>query len=121
MSAKIVQAVNAMVSNSDKISDVVGGQQELLFMYKKKYVWGIADRSDEYGLWYYPDAKSTEELASLEPHEFEDMPLIYYSTKDIGTKEARDSFRELYQLVKEKVLGMDTVLDDIISDDAMKF
>ena len=57
-----------------------------------------------------------EELANLFDEEWEEIPMMHYSTKELATKEAFASFEELYRVVKEKMLGMDTVLDDIIKD-----
>ena len=38
---KIVQAVNAMISNPDKIKSVIPNGQEFFFIYKDKYKWSI--------------------------------------------------------------------------------
>jgi hypothetical protein len=44
----------------------------------------------------------------------ENINSVPYNTKTLGTKEAKDSFKELNTIIKEKVYGMDDVLDDII-------
>jgi len=43
--------------------------------------------------------------------------MVVYKDSEIGTREARASFTELYSLLTEKVYGVDEVLDDIIADD----
>lgn len=119
--SKIVEAINVMVSNKDNIDMVLQGdhQSEIFFRYGKRHKWSIIKNdSGEYYLHYYPGNHNLEDMASWGPedwHEFNGM--VSYKSKDLGTKEARESLGELYTLVKEKVYGMDQVLDDIISSD----
>jgi hypothetical protein len=115
--SKIVQAVNAMISNEKLISKVIRGNDEFFFLYKGKYNWSIANRENGIYLWYYPGDISLETLATIDGPEWQDVNMISYVDSDIGTKEAKASFLDLYNLVKEKIFGMDDVLDDIISDD----
>ena len=42
--------------------------------------------------------------------------MVTYKDTEIGTKEAKASFAELHTLIKERVYGVNDVLDDIISD-----
>jgi hypothetical protein len=115
--SKIVQAVNAMVATPDRIKSVQAGSgEELFFVYDGKYKWSMRrDNNDgSYHLWYYPGDTSIEALASTEGPEWEDVAMIGYHDKDIGTREAKASFAELYTIVKEKVFGMDEILDEII-------
>lgn len=113
--SKIVQAVNAMISNNHLISDVIRGENEIFFLYKGKYKWSMAYRDDIYYLWYYPGEQSIESLAQEQWQQ--GMPMVSYKDADIGTKEARASFADLYMVVEEKVYGVDAVLEDIIGDD----
>lgn len=119
--SKIIEAVNVMASNKDNIDTVLQGEfePEIFFRYAKKHKWSIIKNdSGEYYLHYYPGKTSLEELASWPTeawHEFNGM--VSYNSKSLGTKEARESLGELYTLVKEKVYGMDDVLEDIISSD----
>jgi hypothetical protein len=117
--SKIVQAVNAMISNKRNISNVMAGANgEIFFLYKDKYKWSMrADDSGDYMLWHYPnDGWSLESLAQYDQGNWEEVPMVFYRASDIGTKEARASFAELYQIIKDRQYGMDEVLDDIISD-----
>lgn len=115
--SKIVQAVNAMISNPDLISNVIPNEKEFFFLYKNKYKWSITRNDNNvHVLWYYPGAESLESLASTDGPEWEFIPMITYRDNEIGTKEAKASFAELYTLIKERAYGVNEVLDDIISD-----
>jgi hypothetical protein len=41
--------------------------------------------------------------------------MVIYRVKDIGTKEAKESFADLYAVLKAKKWNMDSVLDEIIA------
>ena len=117
--SKIVTAVNAMISNPDLITNTINGDMdsECFFKYDIKHIWSIIESTDgEYILHYYPGNQSLEVLASIpeETWHQENIHTVPYNTKTLGTKEARDSFKELNTIIKEKVYGMDDVLDDII-------
>lgn len=121
--SKIVQAVNAMISNKDKISQVmkgIGTPDEYFFLYKDKHKWSIyyTKNNEEYVLCYYPGKQSLEQLAFMEDGEWHSFfELIAYGSRDLGTVEAHKSMQELYSIVKGKIFGIDEVLDDIIGDD----
>lgn len=119
--SRIIKAVNAMISNQDKIGHVIRGYRgnEIFFQYGGKHKWSISKNpKNEYYLHYYPSNQKLEELAGWPDeawHEFNEI--VSYNTKDLGTKEAHDSLSELYTIVQEKLFDMDKVLDDIIGDD----
>jgi hypothetical protein len=116
---KIVQAVNAMIANVDSIGDVQRGDEhhaELFFSYLGKYIWSMmGEPSGDFKLWFYPGQESIEYVRHLGAPDFENIAVVFYNTKEIGTKEAKASFAELYSILSQKVHGMDKVLDDIIS------
>ena len=118
--SKIVQAVNAMLQHPENISKVIAtaetGTPEYYFLYKN-YKWSILyyDTDKSYNLFYYPGDRPIEEVATLEFPE--SATFITYRSKDIGTKEAIDSFKELYQVIQAKLYHVDEVLDDIINDE----
>ena len=116
MSARIVEAINAMIVHPEKITEVVLNEDEYVFCYKEKYVWSIKKelRSPDYFLYYYPNTKSTRELEEV--FDWEEVGFVTYSSKEIGTPEAKSSMAELLTIVQEKLHGLDEVLDDIISD-----
>jgi hypothetical protein len=119
--SKIVKAINAMISNPDKITSSVKGYSdtECFFKYDKKHHWSIYKTNDSYILNYYPSQPDLNSLASI-PDEYWDEHApnsVTYNTKDLATKEAVDSFRELFSIVNEKLHGMDDVLNEIIGSD----
>lgn len=115
--SKIVQAVNSMISNAGMIGPVIQNNNEYFFVYKDKYRWSVSRRDNEsHQLWYYPGDLPIEVLAGMEGHDWEMIPMVKYSDTEIGTKEAKSSFAELYTIVKERLYGVNDVLDDIISD-----
>lgn len=116
--SKIIQAVNSIISNANLIEKVsYGYSNEIFFVYKNKYKWSIKHQDDSnYSLWFYKSDLSIDVISHLENEDWDQIAMIHYSTKDLATKEAIASFEELYCIVKEKVFGMDEVLDDIIKD-----
>ena len=116
--SKIVQAVNTMISNQKKITEVTRSAlgSETFFLYDDKYLWSIAESEGEYNLWFYPNGELSI-LAGYEGFEWDNVPMVRYSTDELGTREARATFAELYSLIKEKVYGVDEVLNDIIEQD----
>jgi hypothetical protein len=117
--SKIVQAVNAMISNSKLITSVIKGESELFFLYKNKYKWSISKREDGHILWYYPGSETLQSLASHDGDDWQGVEMVTYKDSEIGTKEAKATFSELYTLLNEKIYGIDDVLNDIISDDLL--
>lgn len=120
--SKIVTAINAMVSHPELITDVIKGtyETEHFFMYANKHKWSIYKTKDnEYFLNFYPENQNLRDLASLPDEAWHQHgpELVSYGTNALATKEALESFKELYSLVSEKVYGMDEILNDIIGDD----
>jgi len=114
---KIVQAVNAMLANSNSISNVQAGRDETFFSYKDKYIWSMAKREDTFWLWYYPESPAIEDLLEHSEHQdWNDVPMVSYNDAEIGTREAKSSFRELYATLSEKLYDVDKALDEIIAD-----
>ena len=116
--SKIVQAVNAMIFNQSKITQVTKSLEsnELYFIYNHKYVWSIVKSEDEYSLFYYPNYSDISKLLLIEDYNWDTIDLVRYSTKEIGTKEARSTFAELYNIVNENLFGINNILDEIIED-----
>lgn len=115
---KIVAAVNSMIEHPHLITTVIksstGG---LFFVYDSKFKWSIIENEkDVFSLFYYPGKQSIEELASYGSEgwlKFKEF--VYYGTEEIKTKEALESFSELYSVVQNKIYDMDKVLDYIIN------
>lgn len=114
---KIVQVINAMISNQGKISNVKRREAEYFFQYDNKYVWSINMIEDDYVLYLYPDKDATvERLVAFDDHDFIEYPYVTYRNKEIKSKESTESFSELYRIVVDKLLGVDLILDDILLD-----
>ena len=116
---KIIEAVNTMISNSDKITEVYKNDKELFFLFNKKYKWSIIKRDENFLLFLYPkDDFTIEQLSSRDDLDFSNYNnFITYTSEEIKTREATESFAELYQIINSKVLGADQILDDIINMD----
>jgi hypothetical protein len=115
---KIVAAVNSMIANPNRIGTVIKSVNgsELFFTYEGKFKWSLNLTDDgEYHLHYYPGEQSIQDLASMSDNEWRYFnELVTYSTREIKTKEARESFAELYQVIQGKLYGIDEILDHII-------
>ena len=114
--SKIVLAVNSMISNAEKISDINRDlmDSEYLFKYDNKYVWGISENNDNYSLYFYPETKEVNELKGVV--DWAKFPMVVYTTEDLKTREAFESFRNLYLILEEKLYDVDLVLNDIIDN-----
>jgi hypothetical protein len=118
MMSKIVQAANVMITRKNLITNVSQGDNEIFFTYNDKYNWSVSRRDGDVALWYYPKSDSLDDLVSRSyAQAWEEVPMIHYKVSDLGTREAAETFGELYRTVKEKMFGVDDVLDDIIKDD----
>ena len=117
--SKIVTAVNAMITNSYSITNVLTSVElnEYFFIYNTKFKWSIAKYEDDYLLCYYNINENIEYMASIGSYSLPQNNYMRYSTEEIKTREARESFEELYSIVKEKIFGLDVVLDEIIKTD----
>ncbi|MFP8967773.1 hypothetical protein ACKC9G_14415 [Pokkaliibacter sp. CJK22405] len=116
--SKFVRAVNVMISNSGLIKNVIKGSHEgeLFFKYDYKHSWSIWKGEDNsIFMSYYPPDQDIQVTARV--IDLVGVQCITYSSRELGTREARDSMAELYQVVSEKAYGMDEVLDDIIDTD----
>lgn len=115
--SKIVQVANAMISNPQYITAAVHGSGELFFLYKEKYRWSIKTSDGDYFLYFYPGNPDLDTLLNAAYQgEWENVEMVHYSTKVIATTEARQTFSELYVLIKEKAYGIDEAFKDILSD-----
>lgn len=111
---KIVAAVNSMISNSHLIEQVKRHGNVCYFIYDRRFKWSIAKNTEDYFLCYYPTEHSLEDIITYSDYDGFDEYVVY-STKDIKTKESIESFSDLYQTIQNKLYGIDSVLDQIIS------
>ena len=124
--SKIVQAVNALLEKKDQISDVIRNESNYyFFLFNGKYKWSIFynEGDDNYVLFFFPGPESLRQIADIVGSSvwqtFNEYML--YTTQELGTKEAYSTFRDLYATVKEKILGIDKVLADIIGEGDIPF
>jgi hypothetical protein len=113
---KIVQVLNAMIANPEKISNVIKSDKEFFFLYDGKHKWSVLkwDREDEYSVFIYPKFEGTlEDLPHVDFGTFNDY--VSYTTKELKTTEARETFAELYQIVSSKVFGVDDIFNEILT------
>lgn len=121
--SKIIRAINVIISNQKKISDVISGknENELFFLYDNKHKWSVRKSQDDenFFVFYYRGKRGLNDYAQIPEEDWEGISreFITYSTKELKSREALESMQELYRIVKEKLLGMDDVLDEIIKND----
>jgi hypothetical protein len=112
--SRIVKAVNAMILNRDRLKSIAKHDSLIWFVFDK-HKWSIAESGGHYFLAYYPGDIEITELLKHDPEDPEQGPIgVYYNTKEIATREALQSFKELYAICNEKMYDMDKVFDDII-------
>ena len=125
--SKIVKVANIMVSNSNKISEVINHDNVWFFLYDKKYAWCMKswnyEGDDKYLLYflmgnvssYVNDGREFEILSRQDINLLvKNGTAIEYSTNEMCSDEALQAFRQLYITVREKGFGIDKVLDEII-------
>jgi len=112
--SKIIRTVNAIIQNPDKITNIRRKENEYYFLYNEKYKWSIHKSESVYYLHYYPFDITIEEISEIE--HWEEYDYISYNTKELKSQEAKESFRELYRILKEKIYHVDEALDEIIKD-----
>ncbi len=113
---KIVQVINAMITNQSKITDVHRNNEEYFFLYDKKHKWSILKNdSEDYSIHFYPNVEvGPDILANV--NNWDGIDFVSYSTEDLKTKEAIESYRELYQIVADKLYGIEDIFNEIIAD-----
>jgi hypothetical protein len=125
--SKIVKVVNAMLSNSNRISTVINHDGYWFFLYDEKYAWCIQswdyEGENRYMLFflkgegstYVNDVREFEILSRQDARSLiKNGKAIEYNTNEISSDEALQAFRLLYTAVREKGIGIDKVFDEII-------
>lgn len=111
--SKIVRAVNSIVLNSKKITNIIKKEENYFFLFDNKYKWSIRRYEDDYFLTFYPGTETLDNLF-IAMENFINIDSISYDTIELKTREARESFAELYMIIKEKAYKLDEILDNII-------
>jgi len=113
---KVIQAINVMIGHPELITGVNLFEGEYFFLYNKKYQWSIkSDGENGYKLYYYTQKIDYSSLGY--PGSFDAVHFVTYDSADYKTREAFETFRDLYLLIQEKLFGVDAALDDIIQTD----
>ncbi len=125
--SKIVEAINSMIKNSHLIQEVSvlsdyysGNNIQKYFFRYKSYVWSIQDKESDgsdFELIFYPGYNVVSDVLSDIRHPgLNEDEYVKYTSSDIKTREATESFADLYRVVKGKLHNVDSVLEDIIGD-----
>lgn len=120
--SKIIQVINTMIINSDKISNVIISKntKEYFFLYSNKFKWsiteGVIEDVKQIILYLYPQNDITlGELAKISDF-IEYTNYIVYKSSEFKSVEATESFNELLNIVKNKIYGVDEILDTILKE-----
>lgn len=120
---KILDVIDRFLARPELITDVVLSETEYYFRYRRhpfsivKRHGDAAKEMGEYSLFIYPrwtgDMKRLAELYEL--GEGEDIPIAPFPSKDLKPENVK-KFAALYQLLKDKFMNVDAIIDDILKD-----
>lgn len=121
--SKIVKAINIMIENTEKITAVIRKDNELFFKFLDKQKWSIIklkipsdSTKPTYSIFYYSSELSLEELSKFGDDvnaNWDNLNMVTYSTSIIKTREAFESFEQLYTTLNEKIYNINEVFDEI--------
>ena len=127
--SKIVKAINIMIENPEKITNVIKRNNEFFFKFLDKQKWSINKKKESlnsiknnYAIYYYSTEKTLEELSNLNAGSSSDwsgIDIVFYSTKTIKTREAYESFEQLYTKLNEKIYDIDKIFNEIFDIDKL--
>jgi len=113
---KIIQVINKMIDERDRINVMLklGTDSSPMFLfYYKEYAWVIYYENDGYFLGFLG---STYEISEDLYKSIIPLMKIAYTSNQFKGQEALESFKELYQIVLEKSIGFDDVLDNLLKE-----
>jgi hypothetical protein len=116
---KIIQVINTMISNSGRISNVLVAVEEYFFIYNDKHKWSIMESkndSDAITLFLYPDENIKLETLAYDTDYETYSKFVTYRAQDFKSSEVIESYRELLKVVKDKIYGVDDILDEILKE-----
>src|ERR1051326_1453329 len=112
---KIIQVINKMISEKSKIDKVIKTKNEIFFVYDNKYKWSMADNQDNGHLYLHFYAKSDLTIEQLSKTvDWTSIQFATYSTEIFKAKEDKESFWELYNIINDKILGVNDLFDEIL-------
>jgi hypothetical protein len=126
---KIIQAINKIIENSDDIKNIVyyNGADEFFFEYRIALVMPIGAYKfyrfsvkcygkDEYAVYYYSEDLSPQDICHYKYYSNDKLMFVSYYSNELKTKESLETFRDLYNIVKDKYYGASIAFDDIINN-----
>lgn len=116
---KIIQVINTMISNSGRISNVIESNEEYFFIYNNIYKWSILESKEDpeiIKLFLYPDESIKLETLAFDTDYSVYSKFVSYSSQDFKSSEAIESFKELLNIVKDKIYGVDNILNEILKE-----
>lgn len=114
---KIIRVINAMISNYGKISNVVATpHNEYFFIYNNKHKWSMIRSGSDFTLFLYPDENIKLEELAFDTDFDRYNNFVSYRSEEYKSAEATETFSELFKVVKNKIFGVDDILDDILKD-----
>jgi len=126
---KIVLVVNSIISHKEKITDVVVEKSEFFFLYNGKHKWSVKkfeqDWKEHFIVNFFPDnpddiiGRNITDIVTSRSWGGGIDNVVSYSTKELDTVEAYETFKELYELLFDKVYGIDDIFNDIIGEDLL--
>ncbi|WP_373493188.1 hypothetical protein [Aquiflexum sp.] len=113
---KIIQVLNSIIEKKDKITNVKPLGSLYFFLFDGEFKWAIErdNSGDSYSVYFFPSKEALiDYLSSTLTWMEEDY--VKYSTEELKSKEAFETFKDLYQIVVDKVFDIDKMFDKIIS------
>jgi hypothetical protein len=120
--AKLVIALNTMIENFGKITEIHKAGSTYFFRYLGKQTWAIQcvlnvpfiSDLHEYRAFYFPGDVTPQQAALGMERNDPQLEQVSFSTSEIKTTEARETFSDLYRRLGMKEFNIDRVLDEII-------
>jgi hypothetical protein len=111
---RIIEVLNIMVGNHEKITDVKKAEyrSEFFFKYLGKQVWSVwwpGSEAESIVVAYFPEAKIIDDA-------MQGGTRVEYGASDWRTQEGIDTFKDLYKTLEEKYFHVDAALDEIVRD-----
>ncbi|WP_194975128.1 hypothetical protein [Aquiflexum lacus] len=112
---KIIQVLNSIIEKKEKISNVKPNGNAYFFLFDGEFKWAIErDNSGVYAVYFFPSNELLIDQFS-NPLVWMEEDYVKYSTEELKSKEAFETFKDLYQVVIDKVFDIDKMFDKIIS------
>ena len=120
---KLISALNTIVENFDKITEIRKTGSVYAFRYLGKQTWAVqpesgiqvfAEPRGGYRVFYFPGDVTPDQAAEALELGYSEPERLSFSTSEIKTTEAYETFSDLYRQLGMKYFKIDNVLDEII-------